>query len=245
MSAELIIASWNVCLGIVHKKDFITHKINKEKFDICCLQECKVPNTVDKNTLTFPGYKIELEDKDFKKRTGIYICNNVSYERIRELEEPNNNIVIIDVSDINKLRIMNIYRLFTTYNNMRPIDKCIHQLEIIKKAIIEGHNKIPIIFGNFNLDFNKLYDPNYQFKHYFENLITTFETFNLSQIVYLETWRRFVRGVKRFSILDHFYTNALKIVTEMCPIYTDNGNHCIALFTLTKEFKPQTINNCC
>ena len=102
MSAELVIASWNVCLGMIHKKDFIAHEINKEKIDICCLQECEVPNTVDESTLTFPGYKIELEDNDIKKRTGIYIRNNISYQRRRDLEETNNNIVIIDVSDVNE-----------------------------------------------------------------------------------------------------------------------------------------------
>ena len=67
MSAELVIASWNVCLGMIHKKDFIAHEINKEKIDICCLQECEVPNTVDESTLTFPGYKIELEDMTLRK----------------------------------------------------------------------------------------------------------------------------------------------------------------------------------
>ena len=102
MSAELVIASWNVCLGMLHKKDFIAHEINKENIDICCLQECEVPNTVDESTLTFPGYKIELEDNDIKKRTGIYIRNNISYQRRRDLEETNNNIVIIDVSDVNE-----------------------------------------------------------------------------------------------------------------------------------------------
>ena len=211
MSNELVIASWNVCLGITNKKDFIEHEIVKEKIDICCVQECEVPNNIDEKTLTFAGYNIELEDNDYKKRTGIYVRNTISYQRKRELEEPNSNIVIIDVSDVNDYRIINVYRSFSTYNNMRPIDKFNNQLEIIKRAIIDGRNKIPIIVGDFNLDHNKLYDPNYQFKHYLETLLATFEPLNLSQLVNFETWRRFVNGVKRYSILDHVYTSSLKL----------------------------------
>ena len=58
----------------MNKKDFIAHEIVKENIDICCLQECEVPKTVDEKTLTFAGYKIELEDNDDKKRAGICCC---------------------------------------------------------------------------------------------------------------------------------------------------------------------------
>ena len=241
MSNELIISSWNVCLGLTNKKDFIEHEIVKEKIDICCLQECEVPSNIDEKTLTFAGFKIELEDNDQKKRTGIYIRNTISYQRRRELEEPNCNIVIIDVSDVNEYRIINVYRSFSTYNNMRPIDKFINQLKIIKNAIIDGHNKIPIVIGDFNLDYYKLYDPNYQFKNYFEVLLANFEPLNLSQLVNFKTWRRFVNGVKRFSILDHFYTSSPEIVTEIRPLHTDIGDHSIILFTLPRESKPPKV----
>ena len=67
MNSQLKVASWNVCLGLTNKKDYIAHKIKKEKIDICCLQECEVPIGLDEKMLTFKDFKLELEDNIYKK----------------------------------------------------------------------------------------------------------------------------------------------------------------------------------
>ena len=95
MTSQLKVASWNVCLGLTNKKDYIEHKIKEEKIDICCLQECEVPINLDEKMLTFKDYNLELEDNVHKKRTGIYINNKISYTRRRDLEAKNSNIIII------------------------------------------------------------------------------------------------------------------------------------------------------
>ena len=240
MTHQLKVASWNVCLGLTNKKDFIIHEIRKEQIDICCLQECEVSCTLDENTLSFRDYSIELEENTYKKRTGIYINNRVSYNRRKDLESQNCNIVIIDISEDRDYRIINVYRSFSTYNNERPIDKFQNQLMIIQRAILESPSKIPIIVGDFNLDYNKAYNHDYQFKGYFDLLNETFEPLNICQLVHFETWSRFVNKIKRFSIIDHVYTNTPEIITDICPNATDIGDHVIVTFLIECQTKNQS-----
>ena len=239
MTHQLKVVSWNVCLGLTNKKDLIIHEIRKEQIDICCLQECEVSSTLDENILSFRDYSIELEENTYKKRTGIYINNRVSYNRRKDLESQNSNIVIIDISEDRDYRIINVYRSFSTYNNERPIDKFQNQLMIIQRAILESPSKIPIIVGDFNLDYNKAYNHDYQFKGYFDLLNETFEPLNICQLVYFETWSRFVNKIKRFSIIDHVYTNTPEIITDICPNATDIGDHVIVTFLIECQTKNQ------
>jgi exonuclease III len=67
MSSGLKIASWNICLGLSNKKDFLAYELNKERIDVCCLQECEVPVRLDEKTLTLNNYKLELETNEHKK----------------------------------------------------------------------------------------------------------------------------------------------------------------------------------
>ena len=73
----IILGTWNLCLGLPNKKDYVTHTLKSNNIDICCLQECEVPINLQEKTLTSKDYKIEFETNDFKKRVGIYIRNDV------------------------------------------------------------------------------------------------------------------------------------------------------------------------
>ena len=139
---ELIrIGTWNLCLGLANKKDYVTSKLHDEKINICCLQECEIDPNQDEKTLTLPNYKIELEDNEYKKRTAIYIHNSVEYERQRHLEEPNNHIVIIDLKCKKEYRIINVYCSFSPNNNITPTERFKNQLKIIKNAMNANPNK--------------------------------------------------------------------------------------------------------
>ena len=89
---------------------------------------------LDENLLTFENYKIELEENEDKKRTGIYINNDVTYERRKDLEKPNCHIVIVDISTAKEYRLINVYRSFSANNNVTPFDQFNIQLNIIKIA---------------------------------------------------------------------------------------------------------------
>ena len=64
-----------------------------------------------------------------------------------------------------------------------------------------------------------------------------FEPMGLTQLVSFETWHRYVNGLKRSSVLDHIYTNTPEILSEICPVHTDIGDHCIVTFVIPSKQK--------
>ena len=219
------IASWNLCLGLQNKKDYVDYKLNEESIDICGLQECEIPPSLDDNNLTLKNYKVELEDNQRKKRTGFLIHNNINYERKRNLEEQNTNLVIIDLNGEINYRVINIYRSFAPERNATPTENFLNQLRIIKNAFTDSPSRTHIILGDFNLDFNKIHINSYPFAHLFDQLLTTFDPLGLHQLINFETWSRFVNGVKRFSIIDHIYTNHPELFSNITSTLTDVGDH--------------------
>ena len=78
LSSVTYIGTWNVCLGLINKKDIVTGILDLNKVDICCLQETEIPNGFPENNLNCGGYKLELETNSSKKRAGIYIKSEMS-----------------------------------------------------------------------------------------------------------------------------------------------------------------------
>ena len=57
----LKVATWNICLGLKNKKDYIYEVINRKDIDICLLQEVEIESNFDTRLLTNANYKIEVE----------------------------------------------------------------------------------------------------------------------------------------------------------------------------------------
>ena len=57
--------------------------------------------------------------------------------------------------------------------------------------------------GDFNLDYNKVYDDNYSYKNLFDDFEDRLSMFNLVQMVNFVTWSRMVGSTVKLSILDH------------------------------------------
>ena len=221
---DLRLGTWNLCLGLPNKKDYVTHTLEKNNLSVCCLQECEVPINLDEHTLSAKNFKLELEENDYKKRTGIYINNSVHYERRKDLEEKNNNIVVIDIKLQIKYRIINIYRSFSSNDNRTPTERFQKQLSLIE-TMLTDRTFTPIIIGDFNLDFKKSYDPFYGHHLLYELLHSTFEPLGLIQLIKFETWARFVNGTKRSSTIDHIYTNDPFKITNIKANETEIGDH--------------------
>ena len=47
MEDQIKIASWNLCLGLMNMKNYVTQLIMDEKIDICCLQEIDLKPNID------------------------------------------------------------------------------------------------------------------------------------------------------------------------------------------------------
>ena len=44
--SKIKIATWNLCLGLTNKKDYVLQIITVNKIDICCMQEIDVKKTM-------------------------------------------------------------------------------------------------------------------------------------------------------------------------------------------------------
>ena len=107
--SELIISTWNLCLGLPNKKDTVTRELKSCNIDVCALQETEIPMNFPDSILNCNDYVLELEDNNEKKRVGIYVRKGVNYVR-KDLEKINTHIVIIDVLAETKIRIIKYIR---------------------------------------------------------------------------------------------------------------------------------------
>ena len=142
------IATLNLCLGLKNKKETVKKLIIDHEIEILCLQETEIPVDYPIDLLTFRGYSFENENNQFKSRCGIYVSDKLSYLRRYDLEIINMHVMIIDIDDNQKTRIMNVYRPFNPQNAQTQRDFFDTQLAIIKNNFTEN----TIILGDFNLD---------------------------------------------------------------------------------------------
>ena len=187
--AELNIASLNLCLGIKNKKLDVERLLEDNVLDILCVQETEVESNFDVHCLDLKNFLFELEINSVKSRSGIYISQLINYKRRSDLEGIDSHITIIDITSPSSIkRIINIYRSFNPQGGVNARQKFIYQLEVIKNAMIEKC----LLLGDFNLDYNKIYDVNYSQQNMFNDFDDNLAMFNLVQIVNFPTWSRFL-----------------------------------------------------
>ena len=67
------IATWNICLGLKNKKDYVYKTVKENEIDICLLQEVEVTHNYNQELLTDIEYRIEIETNAIKSRSAILI----------------------------------------------------------------------------------------------------------------------------------------------------------------------------
>jgi exonuclease III len=102
------IATWNLCLGLFHKRDYVRTLLYEHDLDILTLQETELSPDIDEKTLQIKGYSLEVESNDMKRRVAIYIRNTIIYKRRCDLERNNMHLIILDVQTSLSYRIIAI-----------------------------------------------------------------------------------------------------------------------------------------
>ena len=216
MEDKIKLATWNLCLGLINKRDVVTELIKTNKIDICCLQEVDIPAAYDHKILEFNGYSVEIEKHNVKSRCGIYIKNGIPYHRKQDLEDQDSGLVIIDLELAENYRIINVYRVFNPVNGTTQLDYFKNQIRLIKPALNNLGTRKPIIIGDFNLNEDRKYDHEYSHRAYYEILTEAFDPQGLIQIVNFNTWTRNVNGIQKSSITK---------VVNLTSIETPIGDH--------------------
>ena len=223
------IASLNLCLGLRNKKEEVKRLIIDNDINVLCLQETEVPFDFPINLLTFKGFNYESESNLIKSRCGMYVSDKISYVRRNDLEKNNMHLMIIDINDSNKTRLINVYRPFNPPTNQNQLQFFQAQLELMKS------NTTPstFILGDFNLDQKKIYDHSYSHKNYFASLDEAFSPLNLIQLVRFPTWSRTINNSVCSSVIDHIYTRNPTTVKTLFPITPPFGDHQMIVFEIS------------
>ena len=226
MTSSIRIATWNLCLGLAGKKNIVKEYIKENKIDICCLQETELESAYQNDLLSFPGFAIEVEQNDVKKRVGVYIKSTISYRRRIDLEGRNSHLIVLDLCGSPELRIISIYRSFRPQENITAREKFEYQLTLIAACI----TKNCIVLGDFNLDHSKRFDVSYANKQLFADFDKILSHLMLFQHVTFPTWSRTVNGSLKESILDHIYSNNPTLVNDIRSLVPIFGDHLLIFF---------------
>ena len=151
------IATWNLCLSILNKKDLILEELTNSDIDVCCMQETEIDCNVPLDALGSVNYDFIAEKNSDKIRVGLYINKRVSYVRRSDLEEENCHLIIIDLNLDYKYRIITLYRSFRPPDGLSQLEFFRKQIGIVEKSITIR----TIVLGDFNLDVNKQFMQNY------------------------------------------------------------------------------------
>ena len=223
------IATLNLCLGLKSKKDLVARILQEENIDILCLQEIELENMFDENLLQIPGYSLEVEINQNKRRACIYVTRKLNYKRMSDHEGINNHLVIIDI-EVNSnetRRIINIYRSFNP-QGLSAKDSFQNQLNVCSNSF----NYNTVLIGDFNLNENKKHDVNYSHAGLYEMLDEKLSHLNVVQLVNFDTWSRSVGTSHQSSLLDHIYVirpDLVQNITHKTPCF---GDHELVMATL-------------
>ena len=235
------IASWNLCLGLKKKKDYVLNTLRQENIDICLLQEVDIPRDYPTNILSSKDYKLEVEKSTVKSRCAILIKNNIDYTRREDLESIDLSLCVIDVNGSENWRIINCYRLFNPPNNQSQSEHFALQLERINDILSNPNGRKIIIAGDFNLDEDNRYSTSYRYKNLFNIQNAIFDNHHLIQIVEFHTWQRVINNVIRKSILDHVYVKDPTHVFNLYSIEPLVGDHKLIIFEILHKHEPAKI----
>ena len=78
---DISIATLNLCLGLLNKKEEVKRLITEQKLDVLCMQETELPSDYPARLLSFRDYQIEVEVNSQKSRVAVYIKNCVKFTR--------------------------------------------------------------------------------------------------------------------------------------------------------------------
>ena len=227
------LATWNICLGLKNKKDYVYDTLSENNIDICAIQEVEIETNYPSELLSNKNYKLEIEHSSKKARCAIAIKNEVNYVRRTDLEEIDTSLIIIDVNSVVNYRLINVYRSFNPPNGKTQKQAFAQQLNLIKTAYNNNLAREIIVLGDFNLDEKKHNAADYVRRDLFEDLDNTFDPLNLIQTVNFPTWQRIINNELKQSTLDHIYVKNPLIIKQLKTVLPYVGDHVLVIAEIT------------
>ena len=232
------IATWNLCLGLFHKKDYVRSIIQENNIDILTLQETELSQEIEPNVLQIMDYTVEVEENNQKRRVVAYVKNTITYKRRFDLEKANLHTIILDVGMISTTRIISIYRNIKPQDNSSPRENFRNQLNVINAATTHS----TILLGDFNLDDHRRFQVDYAQRMLFQDFEEILGHHHFIQHVKEPTWERVIENQKKNSILDHIYSSDSTKVKSISLKNTSFGDHKLVIVETTDMPQDEDLN---
>ena len=218
------VCTWNLCLGLQYKLNYVKEILIKEDIDILCLQETELEDGLKLNSLHINGYELETDLTNHTIRSVVYIKTNLSYERIMN-QGINQNLIVIKIIQKNlpHLFISAIYRPWKNIDGLSQEIAFQNQVNEMKHLI--PRNSECMVLGDFNINYTKKNNRNVVNRSLTQVLNSLVENHSLEQVVSFDTWSRTVNGQYRSSIIDHVYVNDPGKVKSVTPISIPISDH--------------------
>ena len=130
------VCTWNLCLGLQYKLNYVKEILIKEDVDILCLQETELEEGLDMSILNINGYELETDLANKTIRSVVYIKTTLNYERIPN-RGLNQNLIIIKITQHNlpNLFLAAIYRPWKDVGGLSQEDAFADQVNEMKRLI--------------------------------------------------------------------------------------------------------------
>ena len=153
------VASWNICLGVSNKLNYIKNLLCTENIDVLFIQESEIQNQTNRSFYDIDNYKLEISEtiNSGKARMCCYIKKDITYI----VNKTNNSIELISLK-IGNLTLNGYYRPFKTPHHSNKLE---YIQESVEALVMIPKNKYEILIGDFNLDTNHKNNPNYRNKN--------------------------------------------------------------------------------
>ena len=220
----LKICTWNLCLGLKYKLNYVKELLITEEIDILCLQETELERDFDRKSLNINGYELEIDICTDVIRSVLYVKSDINYKSIENLGQNQDLIILKIIQDlISPLFVSAIYRPWKNYNQLSQEEAFTNQVNEIERII--SRNAQCIILGDFNIDYAKRNNRNIVNRRLTRTLNTLIENHSLKQVVEFKTWSRNVNGDFKSSILDHVYTNDPSKIPSVTQVSIPISDH--------------------
>ena len=215
--SDLKIFSWNSCLGLFNKIDYLKLQINFLQPDILFVQETEINKNMDLNLLKIANYNLHLNgpEQGQKTRIAVYVRNNLLYQF-----ETWKDVDLIKIK-VNKTNIYGLYRPFKlkkSENHRTYFGKLIDYINQRSCA-----DEPLIILGDFNLDTKMATERSYQHRKIYDDWLNFTDEKGLLQHVQKTTWKKSNSRFSKTSTLDHIYSP--NPTEEISYIDTDHSDH--------------------
>ncbi len=232
--SHLNVAWYNCAGGLLAKIDSIKIILDLTIPDILFLSEIEIKDETDTSLFNIKGYSLIISgslQKFGHARTGVYIKSSIALEAGVSLYE--SEVIGIRVGSV---LLAGTYRQFKLWPGQSHKNELVKMLAIISELVQKNDDSLPVIGGDFNLDWLRKHDAGYHAHGLMSHIEEWADDLGFNQLIKTETRHREIvkstgERILEKACLDLIFTNDPdRVATRVEPGL--NSDHDIILATV-------------